>query len=142
MKMPYVAPERRPGLDGSIEELRYAIVKQIPAAARDYKSFELTPEQVLEVSGDLNYCLTSICASFIDSPTSYAKIAIVTGVLDNARLELYRRLAISYEDKKIIENGDISEFIRIMRYFNPSPMIGKKSFSKRLIDKIVSIIKF
>ncbi len=141
-KMPYIAPERRPGLDGSIEELRYAIVRQIPAAARDYKSFELTPEQILEISGDLNYCMTRICASLIDSPTAYAKIAIVTGVLDNVKLELYRRLAGNYEDKKIVENGDIPEFAKMVRALSPTPIKEKTSLTKRLMDAVMSVVKF
>ena len=42
--------------------------------------------------------------------TSYSKIAMVTGVLENVKQEFYRRIAASYEDKKIVENGDIKEY--------------------------------
>ena len=42
--------------------------------------------------------------------TSYTKIAVATGVLENIKQEFYRRIASSYEDKKIIENGDIKEY--------------------------------
>jgi hypothetical protein len=41
---------------------------------------------------------------------SYGKIAIITGVLENIKQEFYRRIASSYEDKKILENGDIKEY--------------------------------
>jgi hypothetical protein len=38
---------------------------------------------------------------------SYAAIAEAAGVLETAKLEFYRRLAASYEDEKIAENGDV-----------------------------------
>jgi hypothetical protein len=44
---------------------------------------------------------------------AYTKIAIITGVLENIKQEFYRRVASAYEDKKIIENGDIKEYKRL-----------------------------
>jgi hypothetical protein len=44
--------------------------------------------------------------------TSYPKIAMITGVLENIKQEFYRRVASPYEDKKILENGDIKEYKR------------------------------
>jgi hypothetical protein len=44
--------------------------------------------------------------------TSYPKIAMITGVLENIKQEFYRRVASNYEDKKILENGDIKEYKR------------------------------
>jgi hypothetical protein len=41
---------------------------------------------------------------------SYTNINAVIGVLECVKLELYRRLAASYEDKKVVENGDIPEY--------------------------------
>jgi hypothetical protein len=38
---------------------------------------------------------------------------MITGVLENIKQEFYRRAASSYEDKKIIENGDIKEYKRL-----------------------------
>jgi hypothetical protein len=35
---------------------------------------------------------------------------MVTGVLENIKQEFYRRIASQYEDKKILENGDIIEY--------------------------------
>lgn len=57
-------------------------------------------------SGQLNYVLTSIVKEWVGAP-SYTKIAAVTGVVENVKQELYRRLASPYEDTKIAENGDV-----------------------------------
>jgi hypothetical protein len=35
---------------------------------------------------------------------------MITGVLENVKQEFYRRIATAYEEKKIIENGDIKEY--------------------------------
>jgi hypothetical protein len=38
---------------------------------------------------------------------------MITGVLENIKQEFYRRIGVSLEDKKIIENGDIPEYKRL-----------------------------
>jgi broad-specificity NMP kinase len=60
-------------------------------------------------AGELNYIITRLVAHFIGTP-SYGSINTAIGVLECAKLELYRRLAAPYEDKKISENGDIPEY--------------------------------
>jgi len=103
--MPYIDKKRREKLDGAILDLRSAIEKQVSTETNP----ALSPEQILEISGDLNYCISRICAGLIGSP-SYKKIAVVTGVLENINQELYRRLASTYENEKIESNGDIPEY--------------------------------
>jgi hypothetical protein len=103
--MPYIDKKRREKLDGVILDLRSALEKQVSTETNPV----LSPEQILEISGDLNYCISRICAGLIGSP-SYKKIAVVTGVLENVNQELYRRLASTYEDEKIESNGDIPEY--------------------------------
>lgn len=58
-------------------------------------------------AGELNYLITKTCDNFIGSELSYSKINEVIGVLECAKLEMYRRLAAPYEDKKMSENGDV-----------------------------------
>jgi len=60
-------------------------------------------------SGELNFAVTSLVLDYASGvpPLSYAMINDVIGVLECAKLELYRRLASPYEDKKIEENGDV-----------------------------------
>lgn len=40
-------------------------------------------------------------------PLSYADINEAIGALECAKLELYRRIAVPYENRKLAENGDV-----------------------------------
>jgi hypothetical protein len=57
-------------------------------------------------AGQVNYLITMLVKNWIGDP-SYTKIATMTGVLENVKQEMYRRLASPYEDQKIAENGDV-----------------------------------
>ena len=58
--------------------------------------------------GELNYAITALVKDYLESRgTSYATINEVIGVLECAKLELYRRVAAPYENKKCAENGDV-----------------------------------
>lgn len=63
-------------------------------------------------AGELNYQLSQIIGDYMleENPIgrlSYDKINEVIGVLECLKLELYRRIAAPYEDKKMEENGDV-----------------------------------
>lgn len=61
-----------------------------------------------ETAGDLNYLLTILVKDYLDRKgKNYQNINEVIGVLECAKLELYRRVASPYEDSKIEENGDV-----------------------------------
>lgn len=62
-----------------------------------------------ESAGGLNYRITMIIDDYLrrKGGVRYAHINEVIGVLECAKMELYRRLAAPYEDKKIAENGDV-----------------------------------
>ena len=61
-----------------------------------------------ETAGQLNYLFTKISLSYIDSKElSYQLYNDVIGALEGCKLELYRKQISDYEDKKIIENGEI-----------------------------------
>lgn len=58
--------------------------------------------------GELNFVITSLCVEYIEQKgLNYAHVNEVIGALECAKLELYRRVAAPYEDKKIKENGDV-----------------------------------
>lgn len=63
--------------------------------------------------GELNYKITMACADYLEERAevrgglSYDLINEVIGVLECAKQEIYRRVAIPYEDQKIKENGDV-----------------------------------
>lgn len=91
--MPYIDTEDRKRLDGAVK---------VAVDAFEGLSIEDCP-------GDLNYLISRIVAGVVGKP-SYRKIAMATGVLENVKQELYRRMAAPYEDMKIRENGDIPEY--------------------------------
>lgn len=58
--------------------------------------------------GELNYVISKKIDSYLTHKgVSYANLNEVIGVLECAKLELYRRIAAGYEDSKIAENGDV-----------------------------------
>ena len=84
--MPYIKEEDREPLD------------------RFYSLFNASAKMP-KTCGELNYLITMIVKKYIDTP-SYTRINEAIGVLECAKLELYRRMAAPYEDEKAKENGD------------------------------------
>jgi hypothetical protein len=103
--MPYIKESNRSNLNNCIEEM-------IVCLKRSTDNEKLTNDELLNISGDINYCFSRIISNVMGD-TTYPKIAIITGVLENIKQEFYRRVAESYEDKKILENGDIKEYKRL-----------------------------
>jgi hypothetical protein len=81
--MPYITQERRDAID---------LDHEIP-----------------ETAGELNYLFTTIIVDYLntDNGPNYQKINDVMGALEGAKMEMYRRVAIPYEDVKIEQNGDV-----------------------------------
>lgn len=69
---------------------------------------ELDEGRAPQRPGELNYVVTRLIDQYLRDRGGlrYAQINEVIGVLECAKLELYRRLAAPYEDRKIAENGD------------------------------------
>lgn len=66
------------------------------------------PFKAMEGPGDMNFVISTILNEYIkDKGLSYSTINEVIGILECAKLELYRRIAVPYENKKIAENGDV-----------------------------------
>lgn len=60
--------------------------------------------------GELNYCITKLIHEFLlKENLRYTSINAVIGVLECAKLELYRQIATPYEDQKKKSNGPVSE---------------------------------
>lgn len=97
--MPYIKPENRSTIDPLLEPILNAIEK--------YKGCD---------DGNLNYIITKIVHKQIESKgLSYTNLNAIIGVLDCAKMELYRMIAARYEDKKKRENGFISGLDRITK---------------------------
>lgn len=80
--MPYIIKERRP---------------------------QLTPYLRPQNAGELNFIITKLVLDFIENQggLNYGNVNTAVGALECAKLELYRRLAAPYEDRKIATNGDV-----------------------------------
>lgn len=58
--------------------------------------------------GQLNYNITMMCQQYLASGgESYQAYNDILGALEGCKLELYRRKVAGYEDKKIVENGEV-----------------------------------
>jgi hypothetical protein len=75
-------------------------------------SLKVISDNILSM-GDLNYSISKIISNYLDDVNTiegkvgYFHYNNLVGVLECAKLELYRRLAAPYEDLKIIQNGDV-----------------------------------
>lgn len=84
--MPYIVPEKRAALDPALAQCAGAI----------------------ETEGDLNYCIYKISTLLIERiGESYATLSMCSSAMEHAKLEWYRKKLVPYEEKKIVENGDI-----------------------------------
>jgi hypothetical protein len=70
-----------------------------------------------ETPGELNYAITRLLDEYLiqKGGIRYPHLNEVIGALECAKLELYRRVAAPYEDKKIAASGDVYR----------SPRVGK-----------------
>ena len=72
---------------------------------------ELTTELADKIhsEGELNYVISSLLHREVNRRgESYGTYNTLIGVMECAKLELYRRQICEYEDKKIEENGDLN----------------------------------
>lgn len=61
-----------------------------------------------QTPGELNYQLTRWCKEYLYTKgKSYQTYNDIIGALECCKLEIYRRLIASYEDKKCELNGDV-----------------------------------
>lgn len=91
--MPYIKHDDRVKLDPAIGQILGAL-----ASVNNTNS-----------AGSLNYIITRLLHEVYGNAdnTSYTNINNAMGLLKCVSDEYYRRVAIPYEDKKIIENGDV-----------------------------------
>lgn len=68
----------------------------------------LLNETNIQTPGELNYFITCLLDWYINKMgKNYSTLNEVIGVMECAKLELYRRVVSPYEDLKIQENGDV-----------------------------------
>lgn len=110
--MPYVNETFRKELDHHIQQMIIGLKSTVSDNAKPFEIESLTNEELLTISGNINYAISRICGSIMGK-ISYPKIVVITGVLENVKQEFYRRAASKYEDAKIISNGDIPEYKKV-----------------------------
>ena len=54
-------------------------------------------DDVLRCAEDLKYVLTKICAAFISNKSSYSKVAVLVGVLEDVKRDFCSRVMSTYE---------------------------------------------
>jgi hypothetical protein len=60
-----------------------------------------------ETDGELNFLLTQVLLTYLGSTPGYVRINGAIGALECAKLELYRRVAVPYEEAKRSANGEV-----------------------------------
>ena len=95
--MPYIKKEYRKLIDPEIDAL-IAKLNHEAWADEDFGNIQKT--------GVLNYIITKIALG-IGFSSRYGNMNDIIGAMECCKLELYRRFAIPYENKKILENGDV-----------------------------------
>lgn len=58
-------------------------------------------------AGELNYIITKLLSLSYNDGFNYAVHNEIIGMLECCKQEWYRRKVAPYEDKKIVENGDV-----------------------------------
>ena len=85
--MPYITPHDRDLID------------EIPVG-------EIIPNN----AGELNYIITRIIHQWLAwNGVNYTNLNAAVGVLDCAKMELYRQIAAPYEDEMKLKNGPVSD---------------------------------
>lgn len=87
--MPYIKPDQRVPINDLLRPL-IAHLKQLPLDEQD---------------GALNYSVTKILKELYEP--RYFNYNRAMGVLSSIQAEWYRKYVAPYEDKKIVENGEV-----------------------------------
>lgn len=97
--MPYIKQEDRDLLNPWIDDLFGAmLVDNRVEGAETNRELK---------AGEYNYIITRLANYFLqEKGLNYANVNELIGALECAKLELYRRVAAPYENKKLDENGD------------------------------------
>lgn len=92
--MPYIKEEKREFLEEAIA--------QVVNSLRELES----DDERNSMAGNLNYLFSSVINRVYSNPR-YDDINEAVGVLECCKLELYRQVAVPYEDQKMFDNGSV-----------------------------------
>jgi len=93
--MPYIKSEERVPYNDLVDKLSELV--------KDYGE-----QHAATYGGQLNYIITTLLLkTYADTLPNYSDYNEIIGVLECAKLEMYRRQTAPYEDVKIEENGNV-----------------------------------
>jgi hypothetical protein len=94
--MPYIKQENRKHFEKLLDEAKVSFNRENDGGHN------------VMTEGELNYVITKLLHQYVLSKgVSYKTYNDVTGVMESAKSEFYRRYVAPYEDAKIKENGDV-----------------------------------
>jgi hypothetical protein len=71
-------------------------------------------DNLITTAGQFNYALNQLVNIYIEqNEFNYQTANDIVGAIECAKMEIYRRLVAPYEDKKILQNGDVNPYIKI-----------------------------
>jgi len=71
-------------------------------------------DNLITTAGQFNYALNQLVNIYIEqNDFNYQTANDIIGAIECAKMEIYRRLVAPYEDKKILQNGDVNPYIKI-----------------------------
>jgi len=80
----------------------------MPYIDKSVREMLISQTSVPKTPGELNFLLTSIIDDYMTlNGRSYRTINDIVGALEGAKMEFYRRVAVPYEERKRMENGDV-----------------------------------
>ena len=98
--MPYIPQDQRAVIDPAVNQLVEAIKK---ATVR-----KGTAGRPIPPDSAMNYAMTRLVVHLLlPGNPDYMSLERAVGVLDCVKMELYRKVAAPYEDKKEAENGEV-----------------------------------
>ncbi len=75
---------------------------------------ELDEGDMPQSAGELNYVISTFLDEYmLEHGKTYTIMNEIVGALECAKLEMYRRIAVPYEDEKLDANGDVYHAIEI-----------------------------
>lgn len=91
MRVPYIRQHER--------------LKYVPVLLEVAKIF--APMSNENKPGELAFLLTAIVREAVGENARFSELNLAIGALESVKLEFYRKTIAPYEDRKIVENGDL-----------------------------------
>ncbi len=93
------------------------------------------PDEVFGISeGELNFFVTTAIDTWLGPEPNYRGINAVIGVLECAKQELYRRVAVPYEEGKKAANGDVYQSRPFM---DDGSQVAPVRFDNQEVERVV-----